>query len=58
MFGVAYWAATITLFLSWSYLFLGDQRNYMNHYYLRVLLAMLMIFIPADRVMILVFFLG
>ena len=51
MFGVAYRAATITLFLSWSYLFLVDQCNYMNHYYLMVLLAMLLIVIPADRVM-------
>lgn len=47
--GHFYRIAITGLFLSWTYLFLVDQCNYQNHYYLLCLIPFLMMFIPADR---------
>lgn len=47
--GLYYRAATILLFLAYSYFFLLEQAIYMNHYYLIALLAFLLIWIPAHR---------
>ncbi len=49
MLGLFYRLATIVFFLSFSYLELIDATNYLNHYYLFILLAFLFIFIPAHR---------
>ncbi|MBY5958078.1 HTTM domain-containing protein [Membranicola marinus] len=42
------WAA-ILFFLSFSYAEMMDATNYLNHYYLVILVAFLMIFLPAHR---------
>lgn len=49
MLGLFYRFAIITFFCSFTYLELIDATNYLNHYYLVVLLAFLMIFLPAHR---------
>lgn len=49
MLGLFYRIASIILFLSFTYLELIDATNYLNHYYLVILLAFLMIFLPANR---------
>lgn len=46
--GFLYRASIITFFLSFSYVELLDATNYLNHYYLVILLAFLMIFLPAN----------
>lgn len=47
--GVRYRLAAITFFLGIGWIFLLDQTRYLNHIYLVVLLAFLMIFMPVDR---------
>ncbi|QDU56135.1 HTTM domain-containing protein [Aeoliella mucimassa] len=47
--GLYYRAASITLFLSYTYFFLLEATNYNNHYYLMCLLAMLLSCMPATR---------
>ncbi len=47
--GVFYRFAIICFFLGFSYIFLIDQTTYLNHFYLVILIAFLMIFLPADR---------
>ncbi len=42
-------AATI-VFLTWTYLFLLDQSQYNNHYYLQSLIAFVLIFSPSSSV--------
>jgi len=49
MLGFFYRIAIITFFLSFTYLELIDATNYLNHYYLVILLAFLMIFLPANQ---------
>jgi len=49
MLGFFYRLAIVVFFLSFTYLELIDATNYLNHYYLVVLLAFLMIFLPAHR---------
>lgn len=49
MVGLFYRLATIIFFSSFAYLELIDATNYLNHYYLVVLLAFLLIFLPANR---------
>ncbi|MGK0389305.1 MAG: hypothetical protein ACI94Y_002045 [Maribacter sp.] len=46
--GFLYRASIITFFLSFTYIELLDASNYLNHYYLVILLALLMIFLPAN----------
>jgi hypothetical protein len=49
MLGLFYRMAIVVFFCSFIYLELIDATNYLNHYYLVVLLAFLMIFLPAHR---------
>jgi len=49
MLGFLYRVMTILFFLSFTYLELIDATNYLNHYYLVCLLALLLIFLPAHK---------
>ncbi|MEM7370738.1 MAG: HTTM domain-containing protein [Bacteroidota bacterium] len=48
-FGLWYRLATISFFLSFTYLELIDKAWYLNHYYFVSLVAFLLIFVPANR---------
>ncbi|MGH2570150.1 MAG: HTTM domain-containing protein [bacterium] len=47
--GLWYRQAAALFCVSFSFLFLLDETNYLNHFYLIVLLSFLMIFLPAHR---------
>ena len=47
--GLLYRVSMFLFFLGFTYLFLLNQANYLNHYYLVCLLALVMIFIPAHQ---------
>jgi hypothetical protein len=47
--GCCYRASTTLFFVGWTYLFLLDQANYRNHFYLLCLMSFLMILVPAHR---------
>jgi vitamin K-dependent gamma-carboxylase len=47
--GLFYRAAIVLFFLGFSYVQLIDVANYLNHYYLVSLLALLMAFMPLNR---------
>jgi vitamin K-dependent gamma-carboxylase len=47
--GLLYRVAAPLLWLCFTYVFLLDQAQYLNHFYLISLLCLLMIFIPAHR---------
>ena len=47
--GALYRIATILFFFAFSYIFLLDQARYLNHFYLVILIAFLMMIIPANR---------
>ncbi len=47
--GFLYRLSAILFFLGFAYVFLLDQTNYLNHFYLISLISFLMIFIPAHR---------
>ena len=47
--GAFYRMATILFFFAFSYIFLLDQSRYLNHFYLVILIAFLMMVIPANR---------
>lgn len=49
MLGWYYRWATVVFFLTFSYSELIDSTNYLNHYYLVCLLALLLIFLPAHK---------
>lgn len=49
MIGAAYRIVMPLFFLGFTYVFLLDQTNYLNHFYLISLISFLMIFIPANR---------
>lgn len=49
MLGLFYRLAAVVFFCSFTYLELIDATNYLNHYYLVVLLAFLLVFLPANR---------
>lgn len=49
MLGWFYRLAIAMFFLSFTYTELIDVTNYLNHYYLVVLLAFLLLFLPANR---------
>jgi hypothetical protein len=49
MLGLWYRASALLFFLGFTYVFLIDQANYLNHFYLISLLSFLMIFVPAHR---------
>ncbi|MCY2687909.1 HTTM domain-containing protein [Salinimicrobium sp. TH3] len=47
-FGYKYRLATITFFLSFTYIELMDKTTYLNHYYFISILGFLLIFLPAS----------
>ncbi|MCA9117038.1 MAG: HTTM domain-containing protein [Planctomycetaceae bacterium] len=47
--GFCYRAATTLFFLGFTYFFLLDQVNYLNHFYMICLVSFLLIFLPANR---------
>lgn len=49
LIGAAYRIVMPLFFVGFSYVFLLDQTNYLNHFYMIALLSFLMIFLPANR---------
>jgi hypothetical protein len=49
MVGAFYRVSATLFFLGFTYWFLLDQSNYLNHFYLISLISFLMIFLPANR---------
>jgi vitamin K-dependent gamma-carboxylase len=49
LLGAWYRFCAVTLFVTFTYVFLLDQAHYLNHFYLICLLAFMMIVIPAHR---------
>jgi vitamin K-dependent gamma-carboxylase len=49
MVGFCYRAAAALFFLGFTYVFLLDQTEYLNHFYLICLLSFLLVFVPAHR---------
>ena len=49
MLGLYYRTASVLFFLGFTYVFLLDQANYLNHFYLISLVSFLLIFLPANR---------
>jgi hypothetical protein len=49
MLGFVYRWSVLLFFISFSYAELTDATNYLNHYYLVILLAFLLFFLPANR---------
>ena len=47
--GFFYRIAATLFFLSFTYVFLLDQTRYLNHFYLVVLISLLLIVLPAER---------
>ena len=47
--GFLYRIAAALFFLGFTYVFLLDQTNYLNHFYLIRLLSFIMLFVPANR---------
>lgn len=48
-FGLFYRISTVLLFLNYTYLFLVEKSEYVNHFYLYCLLCFVLIFLPAHR---------
>jgi vitamin K-dependent gamma-carboxylase len=49
LLGVCYRLAAWLFFLGFSYVFLLDKTNYLNHFYLIAIVSMLLALAPADR---------
>ncbi len=49
MLGFLYRICTVLFFLGFTYVFLLDQANYLNHFYLISLISFLLIFVPSNR---------
>jgi hypothetical protein len=49
MVGLFYRVSTTLFFLGFTYIFLLDKTNYLNHFYLISLISLIMIFVPAHR---------
>ena len=47
--GFLYRISTVLFFFAFSYIFLLDQAQYLNHIYLVLLVALLLCFLPANR---------
>ncbi len=47
--GAFYRLASVLFFFAFSYVFLLDQARYLNHFYLVILVAFLMMLVPASR---------
>ena len=50
MVGLFYRVAIVLFLVAFTYVFLLDQAEYLNHFYLVILLNILMVFVPANRV--------
>jgi hypothetical protein len=48
--GLCYRLCAVLFWLAFTYVFLLDKANYLNHFYLISLLSFLLIFVPAQRV--------
>ena len=48
-FGLWYRVSAALFFLGFAYVFLLDQADYLNHFYLIILISFLLIFVPAHR---------
>lgn len=51
MLGVFYRVCMALFFLAFTYIFLLDKANYLNHFYLISLISFIMIFLPLNRAM-------
>jgi hypothetical protein len=51
MLGLWYRLSAALFFLGFTYVFLLDQANYLNHFYLVSLISLLMIVVPAHRLL-------
>lgn len=51
LIAIGYWyrLASISAFITFTYVELIDKTNYLNHYYFVSLVCLLLIFLPADR---------
>lgn len=49
MLGALYRLASLLFFVAFAYVFLLDQARYLNHFYLVILVALLMVVVPAHR---------
>ena len=49
MLGLFYRVSAVLLVLTFGYLFLLDQALYLNHFYLALLFAAILVFVPAHR---------
>jgi len=49
MVGLWYRVSAVLFFLGFTYVFLLDQANYLNHFYFVSLMSFLIIFVPAQR---------
>lgn len=49
MFGFRYRLSSTVFFLMWTAVYLMQKSHYNNHYYLMVILAFIMILVPANR---------
>jgi len=49
MLGLFYRLTMPLFFLCFSYIFLLDKSNYLNHFYLIILISFIMIWVPANR---------
>jgi vitamin K-dependent gamma-carboxylase len=47
--GALYRLAAVLFFFAFSYVFLLDQARYLNHFYLVILIALIMMVVPANR---------
>jgi vitamin K-dependent gamma-carboxylase len=47
--GLFYRVSTTLFFLGFTYIFLLDKTNYLNHFYLISLISLIMIFVPAHK---------
>lgn len=50
MIGLFYRVAIVLFLIAFTHVFLIDQVEYLNHFYLVILLNILMVFVPANRV--------
>ena len=49
MVGALYRLAAVLFFLAFTYVFLLDQARYLNHFYLVILMAFILMVVPANR---------
>jgi hypothetical protein len=49
LIGFCYRLAAFLFFCAFTYVFLQEQANYLNHFYLVILISFLMVFLPAHR---------